>query len=136
MDEARRPPSPPGDGSGSPFQGTAASDPSADSHAVWSVMNFFTTLLTTDESVQRAAATILAELISTRRRDNEGEGEISIVSEHLLASAHFATSLTTDSFRFVLLMSFFYDDSKSDCVLRSRCYKFTPRRWVLASLNR
>jgi hypothetical protein len=59
MDEARRPPSPPGDGSGSPapgdgsrggfgagklvrlsgragspFQGTAASDPSADSHAV------------------------------------------------------------------------------------------------------
>jgi hypothetical protein len=52
-----------------------------------------------DESVQHVVATFPTEAFSGDTTDKEGE--ISIVSEHLLASAHFATSLTTDSFRYV-----------------------------------
>ena len=58
-------------------------------------------LVAQDESVQHLVATFPTEAFSGDRTDREGE--ISIVSKHLLASADFAISLTTDSFRFVLL---------------------------------
>jgi hypothetical protein len=55
-------------------------------------------LVSQDESVQHVVATFPTEAFSGDR-----EGDIYIVSEHLLAYANFATSLTIDSFRFVLL---------------------------------
>jgi hypothetical protein len=58
-------------------------------------------LVARNESVQHVVATFPTEAFSGDRTD--GEGEISIVSQLLLASADFAISLATDSFRFVLL---------------------------------
>ena len=79
-------------------------------------------LVAQDESVQHVVATYPTEAFSGGRTDQEGA--MSIISNQLLASADFVTSLTIDSFWFVLLS--FYGDFNADRVLSARCYKFTP----------
>jgi hypothetical protein len=66
----------------------------------WSEGAVVLDLVAPDESVQHVVATFSTETFSGDKTD--GEGEMSIVSVHLLTSADLATSLTTDSFRFVL----------------------------------
>ena len=66
----------------------------------WSEAAVVLNLVAPDESVQHVVATFPTETFSGDKTD--GEGEMSIVSEHLLASTDLATSLTIDSFWFVL----------------------------------